>query len=307
MTYALPPEAAAKLGALAEDRVSGAREITGRLLHVVADLVRRPAETQDALVAAATALVPHQPTMAALLAGMDRLFRASVRGGAAAVRAEVDRQLGDHARDLARIAEAAEEALRPFKSAAILSWSSTVAEVLDRLGPGLERVVVAESRPGAEGRRAAQRAVLPGRRVVFVADAAFPVAAAETELLLLGGDALAPRGLVNKVGARAAAREVRAAGRPTYACVEDLKILGRGLAERLRVLDEPANQIWDGPPPGVEPQNRHFELVPLELLTAVVTPAGVEPPGLAIDRASPDEPSPLWARVPAPPAGRPLW
>ncbi len=307
MTYVLPADPARKLRSLAEDRVSGAREIVGRLLNVVADLLREPGPVEDLLVSAATAVVPHQPTMAALLSGMDRLFSAAARGGHEAVRAEVERQLLDHPRDLLRIAEVAEPVLRPLRSVALLSWSSTIAEILDRSGGHLASVVVAESRPGAEGRRAAQRAAAAGRRVLFVADAAFPVEAAAADALLLGGDALGPRGLINKVGSRAAAREVRAAGKPVFACLEDQKIVGGALADRLRVLDEPAAQLWEFPPAGVEIRNRYFESTPLDLLTAIVTTVGVESPADAIDRAGPAAPNPLWSRVAAPVVGAIPW
>jgi ribose 1,5-bisphosphate isomerase len=306
MTFVLPAVADARLRALAADRVSGAREIAGRFLNVVAELVRGPVPAEEALVAAAAAVVPRQPTLAALLSGTDRLFRAAERGGAEAVRAEVERQLGVGVRDLARIAEAACEILAPLESVALVSWSTTVAAVLARGGRGVMRVVVAESRPGAEGRRAAQHAAELGKQVEFYADAAFPAAAAGCDALLLGGDALTPHGLVNKTGSRAAAREVRAAGRPVYACLEDLKIAGYGLAERLRLLPEPPSQLWDAPPPGVTVKNPWFEIVPVALLTSLVTSAGVESPASAIERAGPETPSPLWARIPYPVDGVPL-
>ncbi len=307
MTYVLPADQARKLRDLAEDRVSGAREIVGRLLNVVADLLREPGPVEDLLVLAASAVIPHQPTMAGLLTGMDRLFSAVLRGGRDAVQSEVERQLLDHRRDLARIAEVAEPAVRPYRSVAILSWSSTIAEILDRSGGRFESVIVAESRPGSEGRRAAQRAITAGRRVRFVADAAFPVEAASADALLLGGDALAPLGLLNKVGSRAAAREVRAAGKPVFACIEDLKIVGGGLADRLRILDEPAAQLWESPPAGVEIRNRYFESTPLSLLTAVITTTGVESPSDAIDRAGQATPHPAWSKVATPVVGAVPW
>jgi translation initiation factor 2B subunit (eIF-2B alpha/beta/delta family) len=306
MSYVLPEEAAARLAELAADRVAGAREIAGRLLHFIPPLLAEDVDPADVLVAVVAAVLPRQPSMAALLAGADRLFRAAARDGARAVEAEVARQLGDYDRDLVRIAEAAEDVVRPLRSVAILSWSSTVAAVLERAPADLV-VYVAESRPGAEGRRAAQRAANAGRRTIFLADAAFPAAAAEADALLLGGDALTKRGLLNKVGSRAAAREVAAAGRPVYACLEDLKIVGGPLVDRLRVLDEPGSQLWESPPAGVVVRNRYFESVPLALLTAVVTAVGVESPGDALERVGPEEPGPAWSRIPAPVAGVSPW
>jgi translation initiation factor 2B subunit (eIF-2B alpha/beta/delta family) len=297
----------ARLAELAEDRVSGARELAGTFLNLVNEATAARAPVVDALVEVARRIVPRQPSVAPILVGADRLFRAAERGGVDAVRAETARQIGDRARSLAFIAETAADALASFKSVAILSWSSTVAEVLDRAGSKIARVVVAESRPGLEGRRAAQRAVFLGRRVEFVADAAFPALAATCDVLLVGADALAHKGLVNKIGTAPAARAMRAKGRPVFACVEDLKIVGAALASRLRVLSEPGVQLWSGAPAGVDLVNRCFEATPLDLVTSVVTSTGAEPPTAAVERADADPPSSLWSRVPEPKDGVPLW
>ncbi len=293
-----------RLRELAEDRTSGAREITGRLLNLVASTLRGRTDdlVENTLVRMASGVVPAQPTMAALLVGFDRLFRAAETGGTAAVLAETDRQLSEHQQNLSAIVAAAVARLGDARRVAILSWSSTVGEVLDRIGRKLV-VLVADSRPGGEGRRAAQRSVAAGHETHFYSDSAFPVAASSADLLLLGGDALTPTALINKVGSRSAARECRARGTAVVACLEELKIVGTALAERLRILDEPASQVWEGAPAAVTVHNRYFEAVPLELISQVITSEGTSEPLGVVRKAAAVQPSRLWARVPLPVSG----
>ena len=80
-------------------------------------------------------------------------------------------------------------------------------------------------------------------------------------------------------------------------------MVGPLLAERLRVLDEPASQVWEGAPAAVTVHNRYFETLPLELISQLITSAGASEPLAVVRRAAAVTPSRLWARVPLPVAG----
>jgi translation initiation factor 2B subunit (eIF-2B alpha/beta/delta family) len=294
-----------RLQDLANDRVSGAREIVSRLISLLqASLRGEDGEGGRArILEAARVVVPKQPTMAPLLHTFDRLFReGTVPAGPATA---LNRLAEEHHGALDRVVATALPRLEEVESIATLSWSSTVARVLEKSGRRL-RVVVAESRPGCEGRRAAARAAAHGHLVTFHPDSWFPRAAASTDLLMLGGDALTPAGLVNKVGSLSAARECRERNVPVVALLDALKVVGATLSVRLRVLPENAAEVWDNPPQGVEVHCRYFELVPLDLLSAVWGETDETDPLVILDRVAGESPGDFWNEVPPPEAGVPL-
>ena len=302
------PNLGDRLREIATDRISGAREIVSRLLHhlAAATATGNDRETLETVLGAARIVVPSQPTLAPLLSGFDALFHAHADGGAAAIRSTLERLLDEQREGLQEAVSRATERLSGTRRVATLSWSSTVGAALERCKEPLE-VFVAESRPGAEGRRAAARAAGAGHRVTFTADSAFPGLASRAEVLLLGGDALAPDGLVNKVGSLPAAREVRAAGGRVVAILDRSKILGEVLARRLRILAEPPDEIWPSPPDGVTVENRYFELVPLLLLDAIWGVEGVIAPAEVLAQAAARPPSRFWAEIPPAPSGIPVF
>lgn len=293
-----------RLEDIASDRVSGAREIVGRLWSLLDDHSGRAGRglSCEELVEVAALVVPAQPSMAPLLSGFDRLFAACEESGASGVAAGLRGLVAEHRSSVDALAHHGVRALEGRSILATLSWSSTVAAVLEGLDRRVE-LMVAESRPGLEGRRAAARAAGQGHRVTLHTDSAFPAAAARAQVLLLGGDALLPRGLVNKVGSRPAARECRAAGVPVCALMDPSKVLGGGLAQRLRVLPESPGEVWDSPPPRVQVVNPYFELVPLELVDQVWGPEGALTPDDTLARAASSSPARLWKQVPPPREG----
>jgi translation initiation factor 2B subunit (eIF-2B alpha/beta/delta family) len=90
-------------------------------------------------------------------------------------------------------------------------------------GPGLS-VIVCESRPLCEGVAMARRLAAAGIDVTLITDAQAGVFVEQSDVVLLGADAVTPDGIVNKVGSRLLALAARAAGVPVVAVTECLKV-----------------------------------------------------------------------------------
>ena len=292
-----------RLRELAHDRLAGAREVIGWLLDTLRDhLEDEPdADARAVLLEAARTVIPSQPSMAPLLSAMDLLFHAA-EGGEKVVEA-IDRLTERLDHSLTDLASKALPLLGEVKRVATLSWSTTVVHILEKLGRPID-VVIAESCFGNEGRRTAERVAGMGHRVEFHADSSFPLAAARSDALLLGGDALIPAGLVNKVGSRSAARECSSRSTPVIAVVDPLKAVGAGLANRLRVLPQDSIALWERPPKSVRVICHYFELVPVDLLTQVVgVTRNSTDPRLAIESISDMPAADAWSDVPLPGGG----
>jgi translation initiation factor 2B subunit (eIF-2B alpha/beta/delta family) len=151
-----------------------------------------------------------------------------------------------------------------------LSRSGTVAEALSQADP--EAVLVAESRPGGEGRAVAE-ALAAATEVTLTTDAALAGAVAEwdADAVLVGADAVRADGTVhNKAGTRAAAL----AG--TYEGVEVLVAAASDKITHAGSLDpepRPARELYDGPA-DLTVYSPTFDATPADCVDAVVTETG---------------------------------
>jgi len=177
---------------------------------------------------------------------------------------------------------------------ATLSSSAAVREaLLEAKRAGREpRAMVAEGRPGLEGRALAAALAAAGIPVWLVVDAALPLLLSQAGMLWLGADAVTEAGVLNKVGSFASALAAREHSVPVYALAGRRKFLPAA-TPALRIEEMPPAEVWDAPAPGVQPRNVYFELVPMPLFRGIVVEDGVlgagEAATVARDRPLPEE------------------
>jgi translation initiation factor 2B subunit (eIF-2B alpha/beta/delta family) len=177
---------------------------------------------------------------------------------------------------------------------ATLSHSGAVLAALRKLqADGREpHVVLAEGRPGNEGRAMAAALAESGIATLFVVDAALPLLLSQASELWLGADAVTEFGVLNKIGSYAAALAAREHGVPVHAIASRRKFLPAA-TPALAIAEHAPAEVWDAPPALVRPRNFYYEIVPLTLLQGVVVEDDVIGPAeakiIAADRALPDE------------------
>ncbi|WP_049985133.1 NUDIX domain-containing protein [Halobellus rufus] len=257
---------------VAADQTHGSAWISARALEVLRDAA---AETVDAdgsrrdVAAVARRLRDARPEMAVVANRVNRVLATATRAADPSgvdfdpndvVDAAVS-ALGDAFDADAAAAAAAAARLRRDGSTSIatLSRSGTVREALsdlERDGPGLSEIVVAESRPEREGVAVAERAAgETDADVTLTTEAALPTALEErdTDAVLVGADAILPSGdVVNKTGTRVLALAAREADVPLYAVAATDKVLASSeavietsVAARADV-ESPADAVYDG-------------------------------------------------------------
>lgn len=185
----------------------------------------------------------------------------------------------------AQITAQAAKLIVPGATLMTISYSATACAAFQQAFSAGKRftVICPESRPICEGRALARELAQLGLDVRLIADAAAPALVRRCDLVLVGGDALAPEGLVNKIGSYALGLAARAGHRPFVALVPQQKYLPRFREDSLP--QEPAEELW--PERAIENltvQNRYFELVPLELVTEVVSETGPVQPVTLLER-----------------------
>jgi translation initiation factor 2B subunit (eIF-2B alpha/beta/delta family) len=180
-----------------------------------------------------------------------------------------------------------------------LSRSGTVRAGLTALREaGWDPVVrVGEGRPGNEGRDQARDLRDPdgGRGIDarLVTDAAVVALAAGSSwvesgapdaepadpartAVVVGADAVGPEAFLNKVGTRALAAAAGERGVPVLVVADAAKVLPEELFASLEPPAAPAAEL--DPPAGVPALNVYFEVIPLRLVTRVVSEDGVVEP-----------------------------
>jgi translation initiation factor 2B subunit (eIF-2B alpha/beta/delta family) len=196
-------------------------------------------------------------------------------------------------RSAAALGRVAADALRPAPGTVLhvvtCSFSGSVlacVRALDRAAsrgavtarPAL-RVSCAEGRPSLEGQRTAAALAAVGIAVDIWTDAAIGAAlqrgAREEPIVLVGADAVAPGWMINKVGTAMLSAAASRAGVPVYVAATRDKFVDARVAQLLAVVEHEPAEVWDGPPAGVAVRNPYFERVGIDLVSGVLTDAGL--------------------------------
>jgi len=282
----LPDDIAAAIQAIRDDREHGAswlaRAAAQALLRAGEQYRDAPDSTWEAVIrATARALVMSRPSMAAVANAAARVWNAGQPPTSPPSR---DALLAE-ARRLSEQDTQARQAL--YTNAATLlsgtiytlSRSGTLESILRELGQGhiIERVIVAQSRPGGEGVALGRTLARAGLPVTLVADAAAGIFIGEATCVALGADSLRADGcLVNKVGSYPLALVAKMASKSVYVVCETLKIAAPDFPLELEEMD-PVELL---PEPGddseqLNPRNPYFDVTPASLIAAYITEEGV--------------------------------
>ena len=267
-----------------EDRDHGAEYVSRRAVEVLRDAaaaltagVEPPVDipegdVPDRLAELADTLVAARPSMVVVANRVRRALTGAGDDTPAAVRRAAEELLAD----LDRVTIEPVDALRGA-TVATLSRSGTVRAVLSACEPS--EVVIAESRPGGEGRAVARDLALDAT-VTLCADAgvAHAFATRNVDAVLVGADTVLADGtLVNKVGTRTLATVAAREGVPTYAATSRDKVAPPDWTPDLEPRD-PA-ELTGGEAAGEVPEHlgvEHptFDRTPPALVTRYLTEAG---------------------------------
>lgn len=279
------------VAAVREDREHGSEYVSRRAVEVLRDAAAALAAGVDApvavpdgegedewsrLTALADGLLGARASMAVVANRVNRVtFEARGDREASAVRHAAERLLAGL--DDARIE--APDALRGA-TVATLSHSGTVRDLLARCDP--TEVVIAESRPGGEGRAAG--AALADTLAVDVtlcgdAGVAHALDACDADAVLVGADAvLADGSVVNKVGTRTLASAAAAQDVPVHVAAHADKVAPPGHGVDLEPRD-PDELLGADAPAALGVEHPTFDVTPPGVVDRYLTERGPLAPG----------------------------
>ncbi|MHC1680484.1 MAG: hypothetical protein AB9860_04430 [Methanomassiliicoccales archaeon] len=163
-----------------------------------------------------------------------------------------------------KIAQTLASKYKPSKVVTI-SYSGTVVNSLLSLPKDVE-ISVAESLPMGEGTLTCSKLAEKGHHASMFRDSMIASEVRKADLVLVGADGVCPEGVVNKVGTMLLALAAREFGKPFVVLCSTSKlipVLEMDVMETETVIDR------------VKVKEVIFELIPLDLVTSVVSDEGV--------------------------------
>ncbi len=152
------------------------------------------------------------------------------------------------------------------------SYSSTVLSALLYAKKSGKRfsVICTESRPKNEGIKLAKQLGKNKIKVKLIVDSAIFSFISESDMILVGGDAVTDFGLINKIGTKGIAITAQHYKTPIYALCSTIKFLPKNYPLTLKQKKDP-NEIISNKISNVTLINYYFDCTPLEFITGFIT------------------------------------
>ncbi len=131
-----------------------------------------------------------------------------------------------------------------------------------------------ETRPLFQGRKTAKELRKAGIKVTMFIDSAMKQAIDDSDIVLLGADAILKKGVINKIGSGLIAETARDnIGKkiPVYIVADSWKYTKKKIPIEQRKL----NEVWDKAPRNIKIRNPAFEFVPRKYIKAIISEFGI--------------------------------
>jgi translation initiation factor 2B subunit (eIF-2B alpha/beta/delta family) len=270
-----------------DDLTSGAAEIALRAINVFQTMMSgteqlTPDELRQRLIFTARALKDAQPAMAPLFhLGNTVLLAVREARSVEEIHLKADEALSGFERRLcetaAKIADLVFDLIPHGQLLFAYSFSSTVvSSLLNAKARGrFFRVVCTEARPSMEGRKLASTLASSGIEVINTFDCALGMVLSECRAAFMGVDCVGKPGVVNKVGSWMLAASCKELGIPLYALTGTEKFVTDERLFEFEKHERPGKEVWPDAPKGVQVLNQQYELIPLSMVTGIVTEQGI--------------------------------
>jgi ribose 1,5-bisphosphate isomerase len=156
--------------------------------------------------------------------------------------------------------------------------SSTVTQIIINASNIRKNIVHnTETRPFMQGRITAKELAEAGITVRHFVDSAARIAIKDSDIVLLGCDAIAADGhVINKIGSEIVCEIADRHEKPVYICTVGWKFDGKTAFGFEETLEERfKSEVWDKPPKNVEVSNIVFERIKPKLITGIISEFGI--------------------------------
>lgn len=293
-TVDISPEITSLIEQIKNDKIHGASQLARQAINVLktaAERSRAGSTSQfllelegvgERLMAARPAMAPIFNITSRFLDAMSRL---SADEGLEVVKgfalSQADELADASLKAIAKISGYGAELIAGGERIMTHSYSSTVVATLKEAFIRYKRieVIVTRSGPGGTGQRIARELGRQGLAVTLIDDTAIGLYLSGVGKAMVGADRVCAEGdIINGIGSYPLALAAEKAGVPFYVLCETLKFDPRRKSSDIDLEEKGPPEVIKAVPPQVRVKNPHFDITPLELVTAVVTENGLLSP-----------------------------
>ena len=147
------------------------------------------------------------------------------------------------------------------------------------------KVICTETRPLYQGRITAKELLKYKIDTTMIVDSAVSNVMKDVDVAFIGSDLITATGdIVNKVGSMNVALACKRTDTPLYVAASILKLDTSTLFGRTPVIEQrDPREVWPNPPRGLKILNPAFEIVPSDLIKAIITEKGIIRPDSVYD------------------------
>ena len=264
------PELEAILHRVRADRLSGASALAIGVCDPLRGLCERlqGMSIQGDLVEFALALVRAQPNMGGIWNLANGILHRSADVSSVA---SFCGSMSLHCASASvRIAEVVASEVSGRRIITTSSSSAVFHTLVKASGERGTSVIVCESRPMREGILMARELGRVGVSVTVIADAALALFSSDASVAIAGADAVNRSGIIGKIGLAHLAMACDSRNMPLLVLADSSKFAPISLSKDLR---DPSELLEPGTP-GVSAENRYFEHVPFEHVSAIFSEKG---------------------------------
>ena len=292
----ISPEIISLIDEIRNDKTHGASQLARRAVEVlkIATEQSRAGSTKEFLLeqkGIGERLMSARPAMAPIFNIVSSLLKSILEKSTAMdlksfkqfAISRADEVVKDSLQAVAQIAEYSSELIVDSDRIITHSYSSTIVPALKEAFTKHRNmeVITTRSGPGGTGERVAQELGLYGIPVTFIDDAAVGLYISTVSKVMVGADRICADGrIINGIGTYQLALAGQRIGIPFYVLCETLKFDPRLRGDEVDLEEkEPSEVVAPGRlPAGIKVKNPHFDITPLELVTAVITENGLLTP-----------------------------
>jgi ribose 1,5-bisphosphate isomerase len=165
--------------------------------------------------------------------------------------------------------------------------SSTVTRMLAKAKENDKTfsVICTETRPAFQGRITAKELVNLGIETTFIVDSAARTFMEETDLVVVGADAITSEGnVVNKIGSSSIALLAHEARKPFYVVSELLKFDPQTLGGECEKIEQRNSlEVWSEAPDKLVIRNPAFDVTPNRNIHGLICEEGIIPPQIIVE------------------------
>ena len=132
-------------------------------------------------------------------------------------------------------------------------------------------VLVTETRPLFQGRKTAKQLSNAGIEVTQFIDSAMHESIKQADIIMLGADAVTPKGIINKIGSEAIAEIAHVHKKPLYIITDSWKFSSKPISIEQRSEKE----VWHKKPKNIRIKNPAFEIIPRKHITYIISELGI--------------------------------